>query len=142
MKAFLFPLICSAALLTACSDRITTSTEMVFDESGAFSPPAGGTTFSFVQEEIFDRSCALSGCHGDQVFPNLSRGKAYAGIVGIASSQGLELIAPGLPDSSYLYIKVTAGPGMKGSRMPLGSSLSSASIDALREWIERGAPDD
>ena len=124
-----------------CSDHVTTSTDMVFDEIEPASPPDEDTTFSFVQENVFNLSCALSGCHSGSTFPDLSAGQAYANIANAAGSQGLKLIAPGDPDNSYLYIKVTSGPGMSGSRMPQGGApLPPTTIDALRDWIERGAP--
>ncbi len=127
----------------ACSDHVTTSTDMVFDEIEPASPPDESTTFSFVQENVFNISCALSGCHNGTTFPNLSSGQAYASIVDAASSQGLKLIAPGDPDNSYLYIKITAGPNIQGQRMPRGGTpLPTTTVDAIRDWIERGAQND
>jgi hypothetical protein len=144
LSLLLIPLV--ALLAAACSDRITTSTDMVFDldpsPSGNESPP-DDETFTSIQQNVFDISCALSGCHRGSVFPDLSAGKAYANIVDAPSSQGLPLIAPEDPDGSYLYIKITAGSGMQDSRMPFGRSpLPAATLDAVKNWIERGAPDD
>ena len=54
---------------TSCSGP-TTSTDMVFDAAAE-----GPATFVQVQETVFDVSCALSGCHGDSAWPNLSAAK-------------------------------------------------------------------
>ena len=75
----------------ACSD-LTTSTEMVFDPVSE-----GPATFERVQG-LFDVSCASSGCHGGQewsAWPDLRAGEAYDNIVGVESSQGIPLVAPG-----------------------------------------------
>lgn len=127
-----------ALLGTSCSDRLTTSTDMVFDAK-APSPEA----FSSIQQEVFDVFCAISGCHSDAQSPNLSAGQAYASIVDVRSTKGLRLVAPGKPDSSYLYIKMAGGSAMAGAQMPYESApLPASTIDAVRRWIERGAPDD
>lgn len=143
MKSSLLLIFLVGVWSAGCSDHVTTSTDMVFDEIEPASPPDEGTTFSFVQENVFDLSCALSGCHSGSTFPDLSSGQAYASIVDAISSQGFKLIAPGDPDNSYLYIKITAGPDMSGSRMPQGGApLPATTTDAIRDWIERGAPND
>ena len=125
---------------TACSDNLTTRTDMVFDNQ----PPSGDdATFAFVQENVLDLHCAVSGCHAGSAFPNLSAGQAYANLVDAPSSQRLKMVEPGYPDSSYFYLKVTDGPGMQGSTMPRGSGLlPQATLDAIREWIELGAEQD
>jgi hypothetical protein len=42
-----------------------------------------------------------------------------------------------------MYLKVTGDPSIVGSQMPLGGPpLSAALINLLRDWIERGAPND
>jgi hypothetical protein len=129
----------AAVLLAGCSDRVTTSTDMVFDPQG---PPAD-QTFTAIQQQVFDVSCAVSGCHGDAEYPELSAGRAYASIVGQPSTMRLKLVAPGQPDSSYLYIKIAGGSRMVGSRMPYGRpAMSDAAIASVRAWIERGAPND
>lgn len=121
-----------------CSD-LATGTDMVFD---AKAPPA--RTFSSIQRQVLDASCAVSGCHADAEYPNLSARQAYASIVGVRSTQGLKLVAPGQPDSSYLYIKIAGGPGIVGARMPPYGrpELPDSTIGAVRSWIEGGAPDD
>ena len=123
----------------ACSD-LTTSTEMVFDPVSE-----GPATFEQVQG-LFDVSCASSGCHGGQewsAWPDLRAGKAYDNIVGVESSQGNPLVDPGMPDNSYLYIKLLPDAGIAGDRMPLGGPyLEPATLETVYKWIERGAPRD
>ncbi len=52
----------------------------------------------------------------------------------------LNLIEPGRPDESYLFLKITGRQleaGGAGARMPLiGPMLSEAQIDTIRSWIE------
>ena len=97
---------------TSCSGP-TTSTDMVFD-----SVAEGPATFAQVQETVFNVSCALSGCHGDAAWPNLSAGQAFDNIVDVESSRGIALVEPGDPDNSYLYHKLLADSDIDGSRMP------------------------
>ncbi len=136
-----------------------TVTFTVTDSNGAADPTpdsrtitvtGGGSqaTFSAVQSQIFTPSCAFSGCHGGGAPAeglNLSSGTAYANIVNVRSSQrgNLDRIEPGNPDASYLYLKVTGDSSISGLRMPRsGQPLSQELIDLLRDWIERGAPND
>ncbi|MEW6754332.1 MAG: hypothetical protein AB1505_25610 [Candidatus Latescibacterota bacterium] len=128
-------------LWLGCSDHITTSTDMVFDEE----EPAPGrkVTFTSIEQEVFGVYCAVPGCHASSQYPDLSSGRAYASIVDMPSTAGLALVAPGRPDSSYLYLKVTGAPGIRGERMPYGGPpLPQATVEAVRAWIERGAPND
>lgn len=100
-----------------------------------------GPTFTFMQQEVFNPSCALSGCHAGSQRPDLRAGNALANIVDVASSRGTPYITAGDPDNSYLYLKVSGASGISGGRMPRGRpALSSAVLDAMREWIESGAP--
>jgi hypothetical protein len=103
-------------------------------------------TFTMVQEQIFNPSCARSGCHGNgssSAGLNLDPENAYDEIVNVPSLQreSLDRIEPGEPEISYLWLKVTDDPSINGSRMPpSGSGLSQDLLDLLRSWIEAGAP--
>jgi len=105
-------------------------------------------TFTAVQQQIFNQSCAFSGCHGGSSPAegmDLRSGAAYTNIVNVRSSQrsSLDRIEPSDPDDSYLYLKVIGDSSIDGVRMPRGGSpLSQDLIDLLRDWIERGAPND
>ena len=132
------PLLLALAVIAAACSGLTTSTDMVFD-----SALEGPATFERVQTRIFDVSCAASGCHRAGVWPRLSAGQAYENIVDVESTQGLPLVYPGLPDSSYLYLKLLPDAEISGQRMPPGGPyLDAASLEIVRAWIERGAPRD
>ena len=68
----------------------------------------------------------------------------YANLVDVKSTQSpLRRVAPGKPDDSYLYRKITgthAQVGGSGERMPFGeSSLTADEVERVRRWIEGGA---
>lgn len=94
-------------------------------------------------QPIFTSNCALSGCHNNtaQEGLNLSQGSAYAEIVDVNSSQvpSLKRVFPGDATVSYLVMKIE-GTQTVGVRMPKDrSSLSSVSIQNIKNWINRGA---
>lgn len=101
------------------------------------------STFSSIQQNIFNRKCAIPGCHtgsapGGNL--NLSAGAAYNNLINVNSSYGPPRVAPGDLDNSVLYQKIT-GNSQFGSRMPLGgSALSQEEIKAIADWILAGAP--
>ena len=83
-----------------------------------------------VQSQVFDGSCATSGCHNGSVFPNLSSVSAFGAIVNVSSNQSSKLlIAPGSISDSYLIDKIR-GTG-SGSPMPIGGVLSGDQISLL-----------
>ena len=101
-------------------------------------PAAHAIDIDDVQSQVFNNSCATSGCHNGSTFPDLRAGNAFSAIVNVSSNQSsLLLIEPFDPDNSYLIQKVE-GNG-SGSRMPIGSSLSSAQQQLLRDWVSEGA---
>jgi hypothetical protein len=105
--------------------------------------------------ETFGQSCAFGGCHAagsPQVV--LVDDVAYDNIVNAPSEQvpALNLVEPGDPTSSYLYLKVAdlheqactdAGVGVAtcGERMPPppNAPLQAARIQAIHDWIADGA---
>lgn len=109
--------------------------------------PGVQPTLGSIQENIFSPSCAVSGCHAGpnpQQGMNLSAGQAHGNLVDVRSNERPELfrVAPGEPDSSYLVHKIEGRSSIVGERMPLGSeSLSQEEVDAIRTWIENGAPE-
>jgi hypothetical protein len=81
-------------------------------------------------------------CHGPQQLQsglNLSSPAGIAALFDHPSSCGLStkpLIAPGDPDGSYLFEKVSSANPPCGGRMPPnGVALSPAEIMTLREYI-------
>lgn len=109
-------------------------------EGGIIQPPL---TISFGDDiqPIFDQSCA--GCHGigGQAGLDLGVGVSHGNLVGVASTQSSRpLVAPGQPDQSWLYLKLT-GQQDAGTEMPPGGSIGAANLDLVRAWIEEGALD-
>ncbi|HUF09445.1 MAG TPA: cytochrome c [Rhodothermales bacterium] len=104
-------------------------------------------TLSSIQTNIFNTSCAMSGCHagGGAGLPesmDLRAGQAFSNIVGVSSQQrpALNRVEPGDPDASYLVRKIEGGPDISGQRMPAGGfELTQEQIDVIREWISDGA---
>jgi hypothetical protein len=111
-------------------------------------------TFTQVEALLFERGCAEGTCHGGpspQAGLNLEAGFAFDALVNQPCSMpgavelGLNLVTPGEPDDSFLYVKVTLtenDPHL-GSPMPTyGSGLSIEDTELIRLWIEAGAKRD
>jgi hypothetical protein len=102
-----------------------------------------GATLDEIQAGIFSPTCATAGCHtGANPSAGLDLSDAdtsHMALVDMPSSQGTLLVAPTLPDESYLVHKIE-GTQAAGQRMPLGAApLSQAEIAAIRQWITTGA---
>jgi len=103
-------------------------------------------TLSSIQSEIFSQRCIS--CHNGtgRFLPsvlNLNDGSAFANLVGVTAIQkpGLQRVAPGDVENSYLIHKVEGRAGITGQRMPLnGTALTSGQIAVIKRWIELGAP--
>jgi hypothetical protein len=113
-------------------------------------------TFDRIQRQIFDRSCARSGCHDSQSVEGnllLEHGAAYGNLVdatpsnaaaALADWRRVAVITPtsGDPARSLLFHKVNGHlpPGF-GARMPFGRRrLDPVLIDVIESWIRAGAP--
>lgn len=126
-------LLCCIFSIYACSKDPASS----FEE-----PLTAEANFSSIQNNVFSRSCAISGCHNGSEAPNLSAGAAYNNIVNVRSSRGIDYIEPGSPNNSYLYLKII-GSNISGSRMPEGQApLPAAIADSIKAWIQKGASND
>jgi hypothetical protein len=114
-------------------------------------------TLDRLQNQIFDKSCAIGGCHESQSVAGgllLEAGTSHGALVDVvptnpaAQGAGLKRITTTGPDSgdpaaSYLFLKIEdeLGPGM-GERMPFGGKkLSSGFRDIFELWIAAGAPE-
>ena len=114
-------------------------------------------TFDRVQKQIFNPSCAVSGCHDSQSQTAgllLEVGASHTDLVGVtptnAAAAGagwkrVALLGPtsGDPDTSLLFHKLTGdlAPGF-GQQMPFGRApLPSFLIEIVRLWILAGAPE-
>jgi hypothetical protein len=115
-------------------------------DTGTNPPPSDGPTLSALQASIFTPRCALPGCHAaptPQQGMELSAGHTYASTVGVDSAElsGFKRVAPGNGLDSYVVMKVSADPRIVGDRMPDDrTTLTAAEIDAIRAWIDAGAP--
>ena len=115
----------------------------------ACTPPTNPTVaFATTIQPIFDRSCALSGCHDASRASglDLSLGKSHDNIVGKRALTRPDrfLIKPKFPDESYIIQKIENAPGISGQIMPqgcpgpplAGSVCPSADErEALRIWV-------
>ena len=115
------------------SDTVTASTTS--DTAGSDRP-----TFANDVQPIFESRCSQAVCHGSSQFPEVA---LYDGIVYAASSvSGLSVVEPSSKEDSYLWYKINGSMvevGGDGTRMPPGGGLSSADIELIGEWIDRGA---
>jgi len=119
-----------------------------------------------VQAIVTSHNCASSGCHNDTALGapmSLETNKSYGTLVNVPSCEapGLKRVEPGSSGTSYLVDKVagtqgavegaggcSAGclgftpPGSCGSQMPLlGSKLTGAEVQVIRDWVDQGAKD-
>ena len=116
--------------------------------------PTGAPQYASNIQPIYDRSCALAGCHSS-VAPaqglDLSTGRSYAATVNKRSTQNLalKLVLPGDADDSYLVQKIRGDAGIAGVLMPQGcpgnplqgaQCLTPDEIDAIQTWILACAP--
>jgi methionine-rich copper-binding protein CopC len=107
---------------------------------------SGGTTADFdsIQKTVFTPIC--SPCHSGAGAPlglQLDAAHSYNLLVGVPSGEvpNLNRVKAGDPDSSYIIIKLTNGPGIVGEQMPRGEPpLPAATIAAIKQWITNGAP--
>ncbi len=109
-------------------------------------------TFSQVQGLLISRGCTEGSCHsGDNPAGGLALGsdEAYAALVNQpcnmpgAVELGLNLVTPGEPDESFLYVKLTMQHADESFGLPMpmyGDGLSVAETELVRRWIESGAP--
>jgi hypothetical protein len=105
-------------------------------------------------QPIYDRSCALSGCHLPPTLNgglDLSASRSYSQTVRVSSQQipRIKRVKPADPDNSYLFQKIIGTPGIAGVLMPQGcpgtplngaTCLTPDEKDAIRTWILECAP--
>ena len=89
-------------------------------------------SFSEILNYVF---ISCSSCHLNGATSSGLDLSEYGNIVNARSTQrsDLMLIKPGVPDSSYLYMKVIGAEEITGSRMPLGGKLTMEQLDFLRD---------
>lgn len=147
-------LACAAALLGAACDTSLGSGP----DGGAGMPDApascvaaeGYSDLASIEENIFKRQCSFGPCHDNSGPPAekliLLPGLSHAELVNVASIQQptIKLVDPGNPATSYLMIKLGDYDQSlrKKTLMPQGTTkgLCIEKRDAIRRWIEAGAP--
>jgi hypothetical protein len=123
---------------------------------GAAGQAAPAATFSAVYAMMFpmDTNARCNACHANpandvgngKLQMGMDKATAYKALVGVASASSRcmnkSLVAPGQPDSSLFYLKLTATPPC-GVRMPNGgNAFTSDQLEMVRSWIAAGARDD
>lgn len=114
--------------------------------------------YSDIQRRVFSVSCSFDSCHGDTSNGRegnlvLTPEKALSNLINVdaddpeARARGKKRVVPGQPLQSFLYHKLDHSPTLllpdEGDPMPdVGERLPQQKIDAIRTWIERGAPND
>jgi hypothetical protein len=108
-------------------------------------------TFDRIQKQVFDQSCAVSGCHDSQTNQAnlvLETGAAYGNLVDVTPTNGSvpsdwKRVLPGDSSRSFIYHKVTGDlTAGEGAQMPFGGpALDQHLIDIIMLWIDGNAPD-
>jgi len=139
---------------TASITATRTPTATTTPTPSATSKPTilAGSTFSEIQQNIFNPSCLNEGCHNltDQAGGLiLDAAFAYDALVGVtpqspnAVARGLLRVEAGDPSGSFLFTKITLRTAFDitfGARMPQATpALPSQQIEQIRAWILRGA---
>jgi hypothetical protein len=131
-------------------------------------PMAGGCdpqvffsgTFDRIQTQIFNKSCAVSGCHDSQSHTGnmtLEEGSAAGSLINVVPDNTAAQTADGGiwrrvrvidsstgdPDHSLLVAKLNGPPTNFGARMPKDRpKLDQSLIDVVELWVAAGAPTD
>lgn len=110
--------------------------------------PAGVPTLDDVVAQVFQPSCATSGCHVPLgPAPDLwtSEGLRARLVAGSAQAPGMRLVEPGNPGASYLFVKsrddfTSLGLGFGGPMPPADTvPFTSDQLRLLEDWILAGA---
>lgn len=125
----------------------STGPEPATDDGGTTDGGSSGepaVSFAMEVQPILTANCD---CHtAGAPFPaELDLADGYANLVGVASTQaaGLDRIEPGVPDDSYLWLKLQgthAAAGGTGNPMPApAGGLDAGSLATIEAWILDGA---
>jgi hypothetical protein len=104
-------------------------------------------TLTSIREKVFLAKCSESGCHAAaepaeslDLTLELAELSARLREAAAQSATGLPLIKANEYGSSYLYLKVFLATPTEGRQMPPDIKLDPCELDAIREWIQVGAP--
>ncbi|MDP3684982.1 MAG: c-type cytochrome domain-containing protein, partial [Ignavibacteria bacterium] len=109
-------------------------------------PDNSAATFSTIQKEVFNVSCALSGCHSGTdaaAGMDLSADKAFNNLVNVSSTSNTNFVRvqPGNSANSFI-IKRLRNTGESSGIMPPSGKLSENTIQLVETWINNGAKND
>lgn len=129
-------------------------------------PPGSGAcaveaNFTSIHGLLSSGTCANAGCHGaapsETANGNLvlsgSKDEVHAVLVGVASDDPSPEVQASYPlrveagssSTSFLYHQISEAMPVgrqQFQQMPVGSTLDDCSIEAIRVWIDGGAPND
>jgi len=138
--------IASAGKIYKDSDKI----KLTCDPAPSGCAPLYSGTFDRIQKQIFNQTCAVSGCHDSQTTQAgllLETGASYGNLINVTpTTAGVpsdwKRVLPGDSSRSFLYHKVTGDlTAGEGSQMPFGRpALDPHLIDIIMLWIDGGAP--
>lgn len=113
-------------------------------------------TFDRIQTQIFNKSCAVSGCHDSQSRTGnmlLETGASLSNLVNVtpdnanAAAAGWKRVTvidanTGDPSTSLIVAKLNGPPSGFGARMPFNRpKLDQSLINVIQLWVAAGAPD-
>jgi hypothetical protein len=116
-------------------------------------------TFDRIQTQIFNKNCAVSGCHDSQSHTGnmvLESTSSLANLINVVPENSAAAMADGGiwrrvrvidsmtgdPDHSLIVAKLNGPPKDFGARMPKDRpKLDQSLIDVIQLWVAAGAPD-
>jgi hypothetical protein len=167
MRAALFAVVLAMGCRIDLDDREVPRTCNVRDDIAVCVEAEAHSDFAWVQDNIFSSNCSGKECHGlpegGKTEPGgrivLAEGMSHAALLGDSGAgaeseleSGRFLVVPGRPDQSYLYFIMRGLLASEGAPpfqeppddigyMPMdNNTLCCQKLDAVRRWIEAGAP--
>ncbi|MEL6589397.1 MAG: hypothetical protein AAFQ87_00245 [Bacteroidota bacterium] len=122
--------------------------KIVYPEPPSPLPEPDSSSIVGLHKYIFSVSCAVPGCHDGHFEPDFRTVQStYSTLVYqpvVKNTSGGDYtyrVVPQEPESSWLYNRVTTEDQLLG-RMPLyDNPLTEGQTTAIRQWIDKGAPD-
>lgn len=115
--------------------------------SGDAANASVGVRLSQIQTNFFDKHC-VTNCHTAVAGASnlsLASGRSHNNLVNVRSQQLTNQwrVLPGQASQSYLIKKMEGTTGIVGEQMPrLAPARPASELNQVREWINKGAPDD
>jgi|GEM_PF-767579 len=125
-------------LTVACEDGIITEEDRpidIPDTTDTTEPKVPMANLSFIQDSIFTRTCATSGCHnGNGLSPDLTK-------EGTPDLIGTLYIQPGKPEESLIIARMSSdGADVMPPSYSNFNPHPKPVIDSIAAWIAKGAP--